>query len=168
MVKIKNEQVAQQDKIQFAGFAILANSILPISKALERIMKSPAVLLSIILSACSSSHAPPTSNSAVSSVLAEHFTWIPHAKCEYEQLGSSPSELYVFMDCRSPDHSQGAAGVAVVALDPDGLPLSAATPGDGSLHQSDIARMFPAPIARKLTSSYLQELSKRVGQKHAL
>ena len=72
------------------------------------------------------------------------------------------------MDCRSADHSQGAAGVAVVTLDPDGLPLSAATPGDGSLNQSDIARMFPAPIARKLTSSYLQELSKRVGQKHAL
>ena len=139
-----------------------------LTQALERMIKISAALLLIILSACSSSHAPPPSNSAVASVLAQHFTWIPHAKCEYEQLGSSPSELYVFMDCRSADHSQGAAGVAVVTLDPDGLPLSAATPGDGSLNQSDIARMFPAPIARKLTSSYLQELSKRVGQKHAL
>ena len=139
-----------------------------LTQALERMIKIPAALLLIILSACSSSHAPPPSNSAVASVLAQHFTWIPHAKCEYEQLGSSPSELYVFMDCRSADHSQGTAGVAVVTVDPDGRPLSAATPGDGSLNQSDIARMFPAPIARKLTSSYLQELSKRVGQKHAL
>ena len=139
-----------------------------LTPVLERMSKILAALLPVLLAACSSSHTPAHPDPAVTAVLASHFSWIPSASCEYEQLGSSPSELYLYTDCRSADHRQGVAGVAVVSLNSDGVPVSVKTPRDGALNQPDIARMVPASVGRKLTSPHLEELSKRVAQRHAL
>lgn len=122
----------------------------------------------MFLAACQVSQpSAPALDSRVIRLLEISHAWIDQPRCFYEQIGESTNELFIYLDCRSPNHQQGTNGPAVVRLAEDGTPVRLLKPGDGSQHQIDIAQMFPTSAQEMLSSRNLVELQQRVQSLHA-
>ena len=122
----------------------------------------------MFLAACQGSQPRATApDSRVIRLLEISHAWIDQPRCVYEQIGESTNELFIYLDCRSPNHQQGTNGPAVVRLSEDGTPVRLLKPGDGSQHQIDIAQMFPKGAQEMLSSRNLVELRERVESLHA-
>jgi len=77
--------------------------------------------------------------------------------CEWEILGRSDKEVYVWAFCQSPPYSKNlkasiASIPAVIYLQTDGTIQSVNIPGSGTAYASDIRKLFPADIQEKIFS----------------
>jgi hypothetical protein len=66
--------------------------------------------------------------------------------CEWEILGRSEQEVYVWVICGALGGGHGAASSAVIHLNADGTVQSVEKPGSGSKRISNILKMFPSEI----------------------
>ena len=66
--------------------------------------------------------------------------------CEWEILGRSEREVYVWATCDALRGGHGAASSAVIHLNADGTVQSVEKPGSGSKRISNILKMFPPEI----------------------
>lgn len=66
--------------------------------------------------------------------------------CEWEILGRSEQEVYVWATCDALGGGHGAASSAVIHLNSDGTVQSVEKPGSGSKRVSNIIKMFPPDI----------------------
>jgi len=83
--------------------------------------------------------------------------------CEWDILGQTDQEVYVWALCRAPD--AGAIDPAVIHLNADGSINNVKTPQHGSTMEANIQKIFPVEIQKKI-SYYLSPLfSERI---HAL
>jgi hypothetical protein len=82
--------------------------------------------------------------------------------CEWEILGQSKNEVYVWAMCQVSDSSEGAAmsAPAVIYLMKDGSIDKVKVPRDGSLYVGDIRKMFPKELQEKILSQSISTLDK--------
>jgi hypothetical protein len=66
--------------------------------------------------------------------------------CEWDILGSSDQEVYVWVTCDVLGGGRGADAPAVIYLNADGSIQNVKIPGSGSDYVSDILKMFPIDI----------------------
>lgn len=71
--------------------------------------------------------------------------------CEWELLGQSGQEIYVWAFCQTTSSIPSAKSApAVVYLGSDGAVQSVETPGDGSFYAPDVHRLFPPDVQEKI------------------
>lgn len=83
--------------------------------------------------------------------------------CEWELLGQSGHEVYVWAICQEAGSSNGAAmsAPAVIHLaEGDGKIEKVETPRDGSLYSADIRAMFPQDLREKLLLNSIDSLQE--------
>ena len=75
--------------------------------------------------------------------------------CEWEILGRSEQEVYVWATCDAREGGHGAASSAVIHLNPDGTIQSVEKPGSGSKRNSNILKLFPPDIQEIILNNLL-------------
>ena len=102
-------------------------------------------------------------------VLAQHSSQeIPfdeNALCEWDILGRSDQELYVWAMCNTPD--SGGAKPAVIHLGLDGSIQKVEVPFHGSGWESTIQKLFPADVQEKI-DAYFYSRSSNSGRAEEL
>jgi hypothetical protein len=82
--------------------------------------------------------------------------------CEWEILGQSELEVYVWAMCQVTDSADGAAmsAPAVIYLSENGNIEKVEVPGDGSKYMEDIRMMFPQELQEKILSQSINNIDE--------
>ena len=82
--------------------------------------------------------------------------------CEWELLGQTRNEVYVWAICQEADSSNGAAmsAPAVIYLSENNGFEQVEVPRDGSLYSIDIQKMFPKDLQEKILSNSIDSLQE--------
>lgn len=82
--------------------------------------------------------------------------------CEWELLGQTENEVYVWAICQEADSSNGAAmsAPAVIYLSKNNSIERVEIPGDGSMYSVDIREMFPKDLQAKILSNSIDSLQE--------
>jgi hypothetical protein len=88
-----------------------------------------------------------------------------NAICEWDILGHSGQEVYVWVFCSSVAHKTFAFGekFAVIHLDTDGSVRNVEVPSNGPSWKSDILRLFPADVQAKINIYSFSERPHMLG-----
>ena len=87
------------------------------------------------------------------------------ALCEWDILGRSDQEVYVWAMCSTPD--SGGTKPAVIHLESDGSIQKVEVPFHGSAWESTIQKLFPADVHEKI-DAYFYSLSSNSGRAEEL
>ncbi len=161
-------------------FVLLAAVILascvptPISKPTEELISVPTPVFTQVLPTQtvqppSNAGHPPTATAVmerwveVQNALAAVFLPSTPGLCEWEVLGQSGREVYVWAICQEAGSSNGAAmsAPAVIHLaEGNGKIEKVEVPRDGSLYSVDIRAMFPQDLHEKLLLNSIDSLQE--------
>jgi len=97
--------------------------------------------------------------------------WSGNGLCEWEILGQSGHEVYVWAICQIADSPEGAAmsAPAVIYLTENNSIEKVEVPRDGSQYSVDICQIFPQKLQEKLLShsiNSLQEMWAHIQLRH--
>jgi hypothetical protein len=84
--------------------------------------------------------------------------------CEWEILGQTEKEVYVWAMCQVKSSAQGAAmsAPAVIHLGTDGKVQDVQVPGDGTFHTRDVGTLFPPNIQKRIFAHDVDTEAMRV------
>jgi len=88
--------------------------------------------------------------------------WSGNGLCEWEILGQSGHEVYVWAICQIADSPEGAAmsAPAVIYLTENNSIEKVKVPRDGSYYSVDIRQMFPRKLQEKILSNSINSLQE--------
>jgi hypothetical protein len=95
----------------------------------------------------------PTSISArdeLERALVSRVHWETNAICEWEVLGQTPQDLYVWVVCQSIANDSAVSVPAAVHLGTDGRVARVDVPRDGSLYAQDVRALFPQDLHQRI------------------
>jgi hypothetical protein len=88
--------------------------------------------------------------------------WSGNGLCEWELLGQSEHEVYVWAICQIADSPEGAAmsAPAVIYLKENNSIEKVEIPRDGAQYSVDIRQMFPQNLQEKILSNSINSMQK--------